>query len=174
MKLRPLLLGLLSSLLVTTAIAQTTAMPAAQAADLFNFWIGDWNVTWDNADGTKGHGHNRVIKLMDGAVIEENFEEAPDAPPPRLIGKSLTVQEKTSGKWRQSWVDNQGGYFAFTASVDGDKRIFATDARVTNGKSTIQRMVFHDIRQDAFTWDWESSTDGGSTWSLHWRIHYSR
>jgi len=174
MKLRTILFGLLSSLLITNSIAQTTTVPAPQAADLFNFWIGDWNVTWDNADGTKGHGRNRVVKLMDGAVIEENFEEAADAPPPRLIGKSVTVQEKSSGKWRQSWVDNQGGYFSFTASVDGDKRIFATDARMKDGKSTIQRMVFRNITKDGFTWDWESTTDGGSTWSLQWRILYHR
>jgi hypothetical protein len=35
-------------------------------------------------------------------------------------------------------------------------------------------MVFKNIKANAFTWDWESSVDGGETWKLNWRINYSR
>jgi len=38
------------------------------------FWIGEWALTWDNADGTKGRGTNRIEKILDGKVIQENFQ----------------------------------------------------------------------------------------------------
>ena len=35
-------------------------------------------------------------------------------------------------------------------------------------------MVFHHITKDAFTWDWEGTTDGGKTWKLLWQLDYRR
>lgn len=35
----------------------------------FDFWLGDWNVYWEDKRGT-----NRINKILDGAVIQENFE----------------------------------------------------------------------------------------------------
>jgi len=107
-------------------------------------------------------------------VIEELFEEDPADPPPLLRGHSISVLEKRSGLWRQAWADNQGGFFAFTASVDGDKRIFATELRAEDDQLKGQRMVFYAITKDAFTWDWEGTTDGGQRWKLLWRLQYRR
>ncbi len=162
-----------------TAIALCMALSmsaarAAQAADLFDFWVGDWSVSWTNADGTRGKARNRVAKILDGTVLEERFDEDASDPPPLLLGRSLSVLHKASGTWKQSWADNQGGFFAFTASVEGDKRIFATDLRTEGDTQRAQRMVFHGIRQDSFTWDWEGTSDGGLSWALLWRLEYRR
>ncbi|HEX6703600.1 MAG TPA: hypothetical protein VF169_02470 [Albitalea sp.] len=163
----------LACLLLVAACTQAQpamSAPAAQGADLFDFWIGDWDVSWTNADGSTGRGRNRIAKVLDGNVIEENFDETPDGKSPPLKGRSLSVLHKASGTWRQAWTDNQGGYFSFTAQVDGDKRIFITD--VVDQKA--QRMVFHSIRKNALSWDWESTKDGGTTWTRQWRIDYQR
>ncbi len=153
------------------------ARPAqpAQPVDLFDFWLGDWDVRWTNANGSPGHGRNHVARTLDGRVIQEDFEQDAADPPPRLVGRSLSVLQAGSGLWRQSWADNQGGYFALTGSVDGANRLFTT-APVTaaDGSVTLQRMVFRDIRPDAFTWDWEGSRDGGRSWQLLWQLHYRR
>jgi hypothetical protein len=146
------------------------AQAPAQAADLFDFWIGDWDVSWTNADGSKGQGRNRIAKVLDGTVIEENFEAPSDGRTPAFKGRSLSVLHKPTGVWRQAWADNQGGYFSLSAQVDGDKRIFITQMV----KESAQRMVFHTIRRDGLTWDWERTDDGGKTWKLQWRIEYKR
>jgi len=159
---------------IALAMQASHAAPAAQPADLFDFWLGDWSVTWKNADGTTGKAHNHVARILDGQVIEEQFDEDAADPPPHLRGRSLSVLQKATGLWRQSWSDNQGGFFAFTASVDGDKRIFATDLRTDGAQVKGQRMVFRDIAKDSFTWDWESTTDGGKTWTLNWQLSYKR
>ena len=159
--------------LSVAAMAQTAH--AAQPADLFDFWLGDWRVSWHNADNTAGSARNRISKTLDGKVIEENFEQDAGDPPPILRGHSISVLQQSSGIWQQAWADNQGGYFSFSASVDGDKRIFAT-ALLPSADSSVrgQRMVFYDIRPDSFSWDWEGTRDGGKSWSLLWRLRYVR
>ena len=82
-------------------------------------------------------------------------------------------QPKTNS-WKQAWADYQGGYYDFTGEFTENKRIFKTAAREVNEIVFIQRMIFYDIKKDAFTWDWEQSVDGGKTWSLVWRIDYTR
>ncbi len=162
---------------VQPGLAQTpppAATSAAQPADLFDFWVGDWRASWTNANGTQGEGRNRVSKSLDGAVIEEHFDTLASNPPPLLKGRSLSVLERRSGKWRQAWADNQGGFIVLTASQDGERRIFATDWVLRDGKTLGQRMVFHAIAKDSFTWDWESTADGGKTWAQQWRIQYVR
>lgn len=156
-----------------SAPASAAAAAPAQPADLFDFWIGDWSVRWRNADGSVGTGRNRVSKILDGQVIEENFEaDAATNPPPLLKGHSLSVRQ--NGVWRQAWADNQGGFFALRAQIDGDRRIFATDPVQRAGRTVVLRMVFHSIRPDSLVWDWESSNDGGASWQRQWRIEYTR
>ena len=159
--------------LAQTAAPSPAASAPAQPADLFDFWVGDWNLSWRNADGTTSKGRNRITKILDGAVIEENFEADPASnPPPLLNGRSLSVRQ--NGVWRQAWADNQGGFFALRGQVDGDKRIFITEAIQRGGKTVVQRMVFHAIKADSLLWDWESSSDGGASWQRQWRVEYLR
>ena len=155
---------------------QTTSAapaPAPQPADLLDFWVGDWTVMWKNADGTTGRARNHVARILDGNVIEERFEQDAADPAPLLKGRSLSVRDAT-GQWRQAWVDNQGGFFTLTASADGDKRLFSTALVASGDQVKGQRMVFHHVTPEAFTWDWEGTTDGGKTWKLLWQLDYRR
>lgn len=133
------------------------------------FWIGEWALTWDNADGTKGKGTNRIEKILDGKVIQENFQDTNG-----FKGTSISVYSPQNKSWHQAWADNQGGYFDLLGSTDGDKRMFQTKMRESGDNKIIQRMVFYEITRDAFKWDWEMSADNGNTWTLQWRIFYGR
>ena len=160
----------LPAMLLLAALVQPTH--AASPAELFDFWVGDWNLTWTNANGSPGQARNRVGKILDGKVIEENFE-GDAATAPRLLGRSLSVLD-SGGHWRQAWADNQGGFFALTGGSDGETRFFATDFKPVGDQLKGQRMRFYDIKPDSFDWDWEGSSDGGKTWTLIWRLHYQR
>ena len=164
---------LVPSLLLACAMQSSFAAPAAQPADLFDFWVGDWNVTWTKPDGSIGKAHNHVSRILDGNVIEERFETDPAEAPPLLKGRSLSVRDP-AGLWHQAWAGNQGGFFALTGSADGDKRLFSTALVAAGDQVKGQRMVFHHIAHDAFTWDWEGTTDGGKTWKLLWQLDYKR
>ena len=158
------LLVLLPNLLVAQSLK-------LQDSTLFDFWIGDWDLTWKNSNGITEKGTNHIAKILDGKVIQENFSFASGT----FKGMSLSVYNPEKQTWHQAWADSHGGYFDFEGEVDRDRIIFKTKLREEkNDFKVIQRMVFYDIQGNSLTWDWQSSRDGGVTWKLLWRIHYVR
>lgn len=141
--------------------------------EYFDFWIGEWDLTWIEPDSTTGTGFNKIERILGGAVIKENFEGLTGSSA-GYIGKSYSVYKQTTGEWKQTWVDNTGDYLEFTGEFEDDIRMFTRTGTDQEGELILQRMVFYNIQPDSFTWDWESSRNNGSTWSLNWRIHYER
>ena len=140
---------------------------------LFDFWVGKWELTWDEGNGKMGKGTNEIEKILDGKVIQENFQVI-EGNNKGFKGISISVYQPRLDRWKQAWCDNQGGYFDFIGEFDDDNRIFKTQIIERGGKKIISRMVFKDIKKDSFIWDWESSYDRGVTWKLNWRINYKR
>ncbi len=134
-----------------------------------DFWLGDWDVSWDASPGTPaGSGSNRIARVLSGCVVEELFDGGPSG----LVGRSVSTFHRPLGSWRQTWVDNQGGYFALTGGREGDRFVLVSTRLRDRGPH--QRMVFEDIRPDALTWRWQSSPDGGATWTDAWVLRYRR
>lgn len=129
----------------------------------FNFWLGDWDGTW----GEDGKGTNRIERILDGKIIQENFS-APD-----FQGISVSSYDPERKLWCQTWVDTNGTYLDFTGKFEDNKMILTRDAMV-RGEACKQRMVWYDIQEDRFEWNWERSDDDGQTWRVLWQIHYVR
>ena len=159
------------SLLFVLTLSHLNAQNDLTIADssLFDFWIGEWNLTWDNSDGSKSKGTNSIVKSLDGKVIQENFMDEKG-----FKGTSISVFNPGKLIWHQAWADNQGGYFNFVGEKDGDSRIFKTIPKTVDDKIMVFRMVFYDIKSESMTWDWQHSSDGGQTWDIKWRIFYQR
>jgi hypothetical protein len=34
-------------------------------ADSFDFWLGEWDLTWVHKNGSHGKGSNRIIRILD-------------------------------------------------------------------------------------------------------------
>jgi len=166
--------SLLFAAAVGSAVAQTPpgGVPCATPeARQFDFWIGNWQLTWKNPDGSPGNGANRVESEMNGCVIHENFEGSGAQ---ALIGKSYSVYSPRLKKWQQTWVDSSGGYLDLTGEFADGKMVLNREGILGNGKPGRQRMTFYNIAKDQFDWDWDTSEDGGKTWTTRWRIHYTR
>ena len=130
-----------------------------------DFWVGDWDATWDG-----GSGRNRVARELGGRVIVERFEAAGDE---AFSGMSLSVLDAASGQWRQTWADSSGSYWTFVGGPEPDGTfVFATPGPV-DAEQMVKRMVFSDIRGDSFAWRWEVSRDGHA-WEQRWAISYTR
>jgi hypothetical protein len=150
-----------------TAPAAAAAPPAAPPeARQFDFWLGDWDVTW--GDGERGR--NRVEAILDDRVIQENFDGQASAP---LRGMSLSVYSPSLGLWRQTWVDNSGSYWAFSGGFDNGRMVLGT-TDVREGCAVHLRMVWHNLGRDSLDWNWERSDDEGETWKVLWHLHYQR
>lgn len=135
-------------------------------ANQFDFWIGEWNLEWDE----ENRGSNVIEKTLDGCVITENFDGTPSID---LRGKSVSMFNQRTGKWHQTWVDNQGSYLDFTGEFQDGKMVLQRTS-VINEEDVLQRMVWYEIEEDSLLWNWERSDDNGETWTVLWKIHYER
>lgn len=144
-------------------------MRAEDKVHQFDFWLGEWNLTW----GENGRGRNVISKILNGKVIQEQFTSLTDDAAQPLVGLSLSVFNARTDQWQQTWVDNQGSYLDFNGGMVGDKMILTRTA-VIEEQSVQQRMVWYNIQAEALDWSWERSNDGGQTWKVLWAIHYRR
>lgn len=156
-------------------MAETTSLCSSQEARQFDFWLGEWDVSWpaEQAGGEPGArmtGRNSITNLFGDCVIEENFT-TDDA---SFRGHSVSVYDEKAGLWRQTWVDSAGAFLVFSGGPDGNDFTLATDPVDTDNGTVINRMVFTDITADSLEWSWQRSTDGGKSWTDRWNISYRR
>jgi len=169
---------LLPALAVPFVLAQEATPPSPPNPCLtpeqqqLSFWLGEWDLTWPGEkEGTVDHGTNSIQRVLDGCAIEENFSGGSAM---HLRGRSLSIFDTVAGKWKQTWVDNEGGYLDFTGEFKDGQMILTREAVRRNGQKVRQRMVFKNITPHELDWSWEASTDGGKTWQVNWPIHYKR
>lgn len=165
----------LAFLFASFAVAQTSA-PASPCSTpefrQFDFWVGDWDLTWPGQNGQpEQHGHNNIERELGDCVIHEHFSDQANPP---FQGTSLSTFTPKLGKWQQTWVDNQGAYLDFVGEFKDGQMVLSREVTGKDGKKFQQRMVFKNIKPDSLDWSWERSDDGGATWKVQWPIHYQR
>ncbi len=154
------------------AMAQDDATPPPCSSDEYrqlDFWVGSWNATWIDADGTEMHGTNNISRELDSCMILEQFDGRPGNP---LIGHSISMYVGRMGHWKQIWMDNSGGYLDFSGGPDDEGFHFTMERPVEAAPHL--RMIFRNITEDGFDWHWQASQDEGETWVDQWHIMYSR
>ena len=140
----------------------------------FDFWVGEWEVSWPTSastEGKAGSGTNRIHIALDKCVIVENFDGTPNIP---LRGMSVSIYNVRKKKWQQTWVDNSGAYLEFTGEFENGKMVLVREALTPDGKKILQRLVWRNLQPDSLDWSWERSDDNGTTWRVLWTIHYER
>ena len=163
--------------LASFCVGQNSSAPApnpcvAKQQQQLDFWVGAWDLTWPGAKpGEVQRGTNTIRRLLDGCVVEEDFSGGDEM---HLRGKSVSIFDTRAGKWKQTWVDNEGGYLDFVGEFMDGQMILGREAARPDGAKSLQRMVFKNISQDEFDWSWELSKDGGKSWQVVWPIHYQR
>ncbi|MBZ5681862.1 MAG: DUF1579 domain-containing protein [Acidobacteriia bacterium] len=172
---RALLLSLLSVSALFSQQSTTQAAPdpctTAQQRQ-FDFWVGEWDLTWPGQNaGEVGHGSNSIKRILDGCVVQENFSGQASG---HLRGTSVSIFDANAGKWKQTWVDNEGGYLDFAGELKDGQMILQREATQKDGTKFLQRMVWKNITANELDWSWEASRDGGKTWQVQWPIHYKR
>ena len=168
-----LLAAILALSLVSPVTAQappvTTAPCSGPEHRSLDFWTGEWI-----AHDQQGQpiGTNRVTRDEYGScVITEHFRTDDGS----LIGHSVSLYVPRLAKWRQNWVDNQGGYFDLEGGpVSGVGHSFQLENKRTAEQQPFQRMIFEDVKPDSFTWRWQSRAKVDQPWSDSWVILYRR
>jgi hypothetical protein len=97
----------LSVILVLTSLYPVLAQSGNACAccsenhTAFDFWVGDWKVY---NTGGKLIGTNKVLKLQEGCVVQENWEAANNT----STGTSYNFFDSSDSTWNQVWISSTG------------------------------------------------------------------
>ena len=132
------------------ASAPAPTKPACASAERrqLDFWLGDWDV---------------AIRAR-ASPTSEQWGHA----------KGRQRIETILGKWRQTWVDDSGGYIALTGGIENGDMTLYGEPRTVNDESFQMRMVFKNVTADALLWEWQRSTDSWKTQIVMMAIDYKR
>lgn len=153
--------------------AQPARAPACADRPVFgwlDFWVGDWRVFV----GDQQVGTNRVVKVLDGCAVTEEWTDARGSK-----GQSLFYVAPGSGQWRQVWVTDTalapGGVKEkqlVARFPDGALRFqgeIAAGGVVVLDRTTLTLLDDGRVRQVI-----ERSDDGGATWQTGFDAVYVR
>lgn len=147
------------------ALAQTPPVPkprpcAAAEHHQFDFWIGRFEVRDPSG---KLVGHNRIERAHGGCALIENWTGVGG-----VTGTSINIYDRDHHRWHQTWVDSSGGLL----QLDGSR----SDSAMSLSGSAFDADAMNQVALQRITWTpleggrvrqlWESSTDGGKTWSV--------
>jgi hypothetical protein len=189
------LAGALAACAAPAAAPATPATPAAAAAPAvaaaapakacaapefrqLDFWIGDWDLTvrarnsptsdqWGEA---KGHQH--VESILSGCAIAEHFSA--DGPGTPWSGASYSSWQPQVSAWRQTWVDDSGGYLALRGTFESGAMTLYGEPREVGGKKVQMRMVYRNITPSSLRWEWQRSELDWATMAPMITIDYRR
>lgn len=129
----------------------------------FDFWLGDWDVTSPANPG--GSSRNRITRINGGCTLREEYTT-----PFGYEGTSLNFYDATRRVWHQTWIDNQGGALYLEGGLEGRSMVLAT----TTDPQNVQRITWTPLDDGRVRQHWESTTDGGKTWSTVFDGYYAK
>lgn len=132
------------------------------AARAMDGWIGNWSVANPSGPG----GSSVIDRAFDGCVIVEHwtgqFGER---------GMSLTSYDTTTQRWLQHYVSDNATATDYTGTPKGSSVVFTAPGAVPSARI---RMTFDFLADGRVEQRFESSTDGGTTWTLTSDLYYTR
>jgi hypothetical protein len=140
----PILLAAESVKLEQTAAPSTCDSPQHHQ---FDFWVGDWLVF--DADSNQLVGFDRIEKLLEGCIIQQNLTFITDMyrrPGVKYRLAGVGVSRFDGESWLQMWADNQWGAIFLHGSLDADGSMVMT---------TVVPSRNRDVKEV-----WEKQTDG--------------
>ena len=135
------------------------------ARHAFDFWIGEWNVFGPQG---KHVGRSSITDMFANpsasGMLHEHWQGQGG-----VEGRSINGYDADRGCWHQTWMDSTGGVLL----LDGGLRAGAMVL-----EAPCQRITWTRLTDDADGAEvrqvWESSEDGGATWTVAFDGRYRR
>lgn len=132
----------------------------------FDFWLGDWQVR--TADG-KPAGANTIERRLGGCVLHESWRGTSGH-----RGHSYNIYDAPRRQWHQTWVDDEGLLLQLDGGLTDGKMILSGETIDSAGRRIRQRITWERLDRDQVRQLWESSADGGRTWTIAFDGIYRR
>ena len=159
-----------SALGPSPAAAQVSPTPCAEPLRRqFDFWLGTWEVT--NPAG-KVVGHSRIESILDGCALQENWQSTSG-----VSGRSLNIYNADKRLWEQFWVDNSGARLHLSGGLDEGEMVLRSDQNSADAQPSAtqqERVTWTPNADGSVRQFWETSQDGGRTWSASFDGLYRR
>ncbi len=148
------LAALVLSLFPGTLLAQGKQQPPCDApeASQFDFWLGEWELTWPAEQwggkaGERGRGRNTITKILDDCIVQEAFR----FPAGKFDGHSVSAfsTKRNSGS-RPGWT---------IRAVISCSRVSSTMARWNCGPNRVS------ARAKPSSPEWSSGTSRRTRWT---------
>ena len=136
----------------------------------FDFWLGDWDVRPVALGGTTFPGRNTVTLNYNGCVVIEHWKSGASE------GESYNLFDRSTGEWRQTWVDNIGGQHDYHGKLIGKDMVYTGTTPAAGGAlgRVPTRLTFFHISRDSVRQFSETSPDSGKTWRVAYDLLYVR
>ncbi len=72
--------------------------------------------------------------------------------------------------WHQTWIDNQGGGLVLEGGLEGESMVLQS----ASDSQTVQRIRWTQLEDGRVRQHWETTGDGGKTWTTAFDGYYSR
>lgn len=151
------------------AAAGQTALPPSCATPefrQFDFWLGDWTVHLP--DGRLA-GTNLITREFKGCVLHEHWAGHGGS-----NGESFNIYDAARESWHQTWVDDGGTLLTLEGGLVGTSMVLSGEKTGAGGARTIERITWTPDSDGRVRQLWESSPDGGKTWTVQFDGLYTR
>jgi hypothetical protein len=135
-------------------------------ARLFDFWLGEWTVTYPGASGS---GTSKVSFALDKCIVIESWENGTG-----LKGENVFAYNSEDKNWQGLYADNHGRVHVFAGNVTPGSAEFRGPSRGPDGKPVLNRIKLVRLSNDKVEQSWEKSADNGKTWTTEFRGEYTR
>lgn len=120
----------------------------------FDFWLGEWSV--ENVATGDASARNRIRAIHDGCGVLEEYTNG------AYSGTSLNYYDAGTGRWHQSWVDNQGQGLRIAGGIENGAMVLRSEP---SAEGAVHRVTWTPRADGSVRQHWQSTADGGATWS---------
>ena len=119
----------------------------------------------------KQAGENLIEPILGGCVLRESWQGRGG-----FAGTSLNAYDAAGKRWHQTWLDNQGGRLDLAGGLEGRAMVLASsEPHPDKPGVTLRQRISWSLQDDASVRQlWETSEDGGKTWSIAFDGRYVR
>jgi hypothetical protein len=133
----------------------------------FDFWIGEWEVTDRDGDVV---GTNRIAPAIDGFALHEAWTGRSG-----IRGTSSSAYVASRDVWHQTWVDTSGSLLLLEGGLrDGAMVLEGLETDPASDTTTRHRITWTPTADGGVRQHWETSVDGGATWTTAFHGRYRR
>lgn len=136
----------------------------------FDFWLGEWDVT--GAGGAQPTAKSRISSKHGGCVVLEEYDVLSGA----YTGMSINYYDNVREVWHQSWMANNGVAVYLEGGLNDDGAMVLSDEghAISEASGAINRVTWTPNEDGSVRQFWETSSDGGETWSVAFDGMYTR